>query len=66
MQQKYFGDCKTDSLTICLFSGVGTLFSLQGGFRLSADRVALKFLTQSSIVFFDQEQGRACSVGNDF
>ena len=40
-----------DSLTISIFSEVQTLLGLPGGFCLSAEPVALKFLTQSSTVF---------------
>ena len=46
-----FGDRKMDSLPISIFSGVRTLFGLPGGFRLSAEPVALKFSTQRSTVF---------------
>ena len=47
-----------DSLTTWMFSGVQYLPRLPGDFRLSAEPVAIKF--------FDQEQGRACSVRKDF
>ena len=51
LRAERLGNRKTDSLTIGMFSGVLTLLGLPGGFRLIAESVALKHLTQIIIDF---------------